>query len=108
MVPAMENAGEIGTGNHDAVVVDALWSTHDDATSLTLSLTMLGGAVKGEVVEVTFPGGTHALTRALTVLGVAPSDVHDHDIVTAAVLGMPCTLVVVRDPDGALGFALAP
>lgn len=105
----MQTPAEFGTGSHDAVVVDALWGADDDGRpTLTLSLTMLGGALKGGVVEVAFADASPALARALTVLGVGPANVHDHEFVAAAVLGMPCTLVVVQDGEGAIGYALDP
>lgn len=105
----MHTPGDIGTGRHDAVVVDARWDTDAEGTpALALSLTLIAGALKGEVVEIAFADASPPLARALTVLGVAPEDAHDWDVVTAGVLGMPCTLVLVHDAEGTLGYTLDP
>lgn len=105
----MQTPGDIGTGRHDAVVVDARWDADPEGTpAFALSLTLIGGAHKGDVVDIAFADASASLRRALTVLGVAPADMHDRDVVTAGVLGMPCTLVLVRDAEGTLGYALDP
>jgi len=106
----MQTPGELDAGRHDAVVVDARWDKATDPHVLELSLTLLTGAVKGEVVEIGFTAGSAALGRALAALGLDMNAVTpgDTDLVTAGALGMPCTLVLARDRDGALGYALEP
>lgn len=106
--------GHAGTGlapgRHDAVVVDARWRAGTRPPVLELSLTLVAGALKGEVVEIGFVGGGAALGRALAALGVArPTGGDDSgDAVIGDVLGMPCTLVLARDSAGNLGYALEP
>lgn len=100
----------LNPGRHDAVVVDARWTSGNSASALELALTLVSGSHKGEVVDLEFPGGSPGLARALASLGVElpAGGGTDGDILTAGALGMPCTLVLVRDADGNLGYALDP
>lgn len=101
---------DLAPGHHDAVVVDAHWRTDTDPQVLELSLALVTGTLRGEVVEVGFASGGTALARALASLGVAPPEAGDDtgEATTAGVLGMPCTLVLARDAAGNLGYALEP
>ena len=55
---AMQTPGGLDAGRHDAVVVDARWDPGSDPPVLELSLTLLAGRVKGEVVEIGFVAGS--------------------------------------------------
>jgi hypothetical protein len=96
-------------GSYDAMVVDAEWVEHDEGVeALRLSVTVTSGELKGSLVDVRFAAGTPGLDSALRSCGVTGHAVVGDPSVCSAVLAMPCTMVVVADPQRGPGIAISP